>query len=1089
MTFAEKFGSHFSETIQSRGRSYFKERRARIEKTGPDSVEASVFGSEEYEVSILFSSEKVEMHCDCPYMDGFLEPCKHLWAVLLELDCIGYRPGVNIDKADVSYSGVEDFDEDEEDYYAFSSLFPTRKKKEAPKITGPAPRPSWRELISKVARAQALFQDAAPPLPLCPLCSFAIKTQDSLRAQKLMLEVELRYRKKDGSPGRQESSYAFRKFLEHGTGLEQQIFSLLLAQNAYSYYGDMKHYIPLQTADTLLSLLEEYGRTTVIGRSPYEQWPLKIDREGPWSFVINIQEEAGNLAMRPVFKRGEESIPLEEPEAIFSGDPMCFFHKGTFSKAEGKSSFAWISFFRDKKEPVSIPAGEVDLFYESLGEAEGNIPDFSWPDNFWRETIPAQAPLPIFQLEFLGQRIKGSLEFEYSPGQNEDKMSANASQSGEAITDFKKRRRILRNPELEKQAVEIVNSLQGAAFDPSNHEWLLAREELMENIRLLMEKGFEVLAQDRKKVQSMSSFKLSVSSGIDWFDLEGNASFGDASVSVLDLLEALQKGERFVRLSNGESGLLPEEWLKKNQWLLELGQKQKGDGTLRFHKAHAGAIQGLSEDEYFPAKFDVPSRDFFKKLAGFSGIEDINPPAQFKGTLRDYQKAGLSWLAFLRDFGFGGILADDMGLGKTVQVLALFLHAGVMEQERPSLVVAPTSLIFNWIDEINKFAPSMEVVNYTGLNRKGLLDGPLAGKVILTTYGVLRRDIHAFREMDFFYAALDEAQAMKNTETITAKAVRALKAAHRLALSGTPVENHLGELWSLKSFLNPGLLWRKEYFDSRYSGKKEVDAEDLEKLRRLVHPFILRRKKEDVLSELPPKSEQIIHCEMSPPQRKLYNEIRDFYRTRVLDHVDSKGLNKSRMTILEGLLRLRQAACHPTLVKPASKAKSAKLETLMEMVSEAVEEGHKALVFSQFVTMLDLIKPAVQGKKIPYAYLDGRTINRKEEVRKFQENKDCKLFLISLRAGGHGLNLTAASYVFIFDPWWNPAVEAQATDRAHRIGQTQKVFTYRLITKDTVEEKIMALQEKKRELVGSIISGEGSLFKKIGREDIEFLFG
>lgn len=1076
----ERLGNNFSDTIQNRGRAYFMEGSVSIDSMDPDNVEASVFGSDEYAVSILFSLKRIDMYCDCPYMDEYRDACKHLWALLLELDRVGYQPGVNIDKAKVY---LDDFDEDEEeDYFDFNSSFKHKIKSPLPQL----PQPSWRDLISKVTRSQMLFQEANTSLPLC---SFVIKPLESIRAQKLLVEVALKYRKKDGSPGRPESASSARKFLEHGTGLEQQIFSLLMAQGMYSYYGDMKHYIPIKSVATLLSLLESYGHTAVIGRTLDEQWPLKVDKEGNWRFVVDILEEGQVLTMRPVLRRGEESIPLEELGVIFYGDPMAFFHKGTFGKAEGRLSFAWISFFREKKEPVTIAVDEVDLFYESLGEAGGNIPDLSWPDHFWRETLPTQAPIPFFQLEFLCSQVKGALEFEYSMGQNGDKVYAGAFQSGEAITDFKKRLRAPRNLEMEKKAVEAVNSLTGIVFDPSRQEWILGRDGLMENIRLLMEMGIEVLAQDRKKVQSMKSFNLSVSSGIDWFDLEGHASFGDTNVSVLELLNAMQKGDRFVRLSNGDSGLLPEEWLKKNQWLLELGQKQKDDGTIRFHKAHAGAIQGLSEDEYFPAKFDVSSKDFFKKLAGFSGIEEINPSAQFKGTLRDYQKAGLSWLAFLKDFGFGGILADDMGLGKTVQVLALFLHTGVMKQKKPTLVVAPTSLIFNWMDEVNKFAPSLDVVNFTGLARKGLLEGALSGKIILTTYGVLRRDIDTFKEMDFFYVVLDEAQAMKNTETITAKSVRALKADHRLALSGTPVENHLGELWSLKSFLNPGLLWRKEYFNSKYSGKKEVEAEDLEKLRRLVHPFILRRKKEDVLTELPTKSEQIIHCEMLPPQRKLYNEIRDFFRSKVLGHVDSKGINKSRMTILEGLLRLRQVACHPALVRSASKAKSAKLETLMEMVGEAVEEGHKVLIFSQFVTMLDLIKPSVQGKKIPYAYLDGRTIRRKEEVKKFQEDKDCKLFLISLRAGGHGLNLTAASYVFIFDPWWNPAVEAQATDRAHRIGQTQKVFTYRLITKDTVEEKIMALQEKKRELVGSIISGEGSLFKKIGREDIEFLFG
>jgi SNF2 family DNA or RNA helicase len=398
--------------------------------------------------------------------------------------------------------------------------------------------------------------------------------------------------------------------------------------------------------------------------------------------------------------------------------------------------------------------------------------------------------------------------------------------------------------------------------------------------------------------------------------------------------------------------------------------------------------------------------------------------------------------------------------------------------------------VFNWKQEAARFAPDLRVLDHTGTGRLKPGSHFNDHDVILTTYGTLRNDITEFRDHTFDYAILDEAQAIKNAASQSAKATRLIQAHHRLALSGTPVENHLGELASLFEYLNPGMLGHvsasgKADFDLRRSAGEEAAA----LVARALRPFILRRTKEQVAKDLPEKTEQTIYCDLEPPQRKLYDELRDHYRQTLLGRVDRDGIKKAQIQILEALLRLRQAACHPGLIDKARHAKdsSAKLDVLLPQLREVFDEGHKTLVFSQFTSLLAIVKDRLDTEKIPYVYLDGRTRDRQARVEQFQTDPNCKVFLISLKAGGLGLNLTAADYVFLLDPWWNPAVEAQAIDRAHRIGQTRPVFAYRLIARDTVEEKVLQLQNQKRALADAIINADNSLIRNLGREDLELL--
>jgi SNF2 family DNA or RNA helicase len=402
--------------------------------------------------------------------------------------------------------------------------------------------------------------------------------------------------------------------------------------------------------------------------------------------------------------------------------------------------------------------------------------------------------------------------------------------------------------------------------------------------------------------------------------------------------------------------------------------------------------------------------------------------------------------------------------------------------------VVPRSLVFNWKQEAARFTPKLRVLDHTGAGRLPVGEHFEDYDLILTTYGTLRRDALQFKDVRFDYVILDEAQAIKNAATESAKAARLLQGAHRLALTGTPIQNHVGELWSLFEFLNPGMLGAAALLGADGSAARTPDPETLALLTRTLRPFVLRRTKEQVAPDLPPRTQQTLSCELDPSQRRLYDELRDHYRASLLDRIGRQGIRRSKIQVLEALLRLRQAACHPGLIDRARVGEpSAKLDVLLPQLAEVREEGHKALVFSQFTSLLAIVRARLDEARVPYEYLDGRTRDRAARVERFQTDPECLLFLVSLTAGGLGLNLTAAEYVFLLDPWWNPAVEAQAIDRAHRIGQTRSVFAYRLIARDTVEEKVLELQETKRALADSIISADEGLIRTLSREDLELL--
>jgi superfamily II DNA or RNA helicase len=562
------------------------------------------------------------------------------------------------------------------------------------------------------------------------------------------------------------------------------------------------------------------------------------------------------------------------------------------------------------------------------------------------------------------------------------------------------------------------------------------------------------------------------------------------------LLGAWQRGSELVPLLDGGFARLPPGWLDENGWrLAEILSARDADGEVP-----ANTAPTLAEFVHDSGDVPLPALEQLRsKLQDFRRIPEVAPPEGLRGTLRTYQARGLDWLAFLRDADLGGVLADDMGLGKTLQALA-----AMAQVPGPHLVVAPTSVLRNWVQESNRFLPALRVCLFHGPDR--VLD--VGADLVVTSYALLRRDVDALAAVAWSYAVLDEAQAIKNPDSQVAAAARRLDARHRLALSGTPVENRLEELWSLFAFVLPGLLGRRSAFSDRIAESlggpsparpSEASATSstfsvlppaeagrdralaLDWLKRRVHPFILRRLKRDVAPELPPRTDVVWRCELGEGQRGLYDAIR---AAALADVRDASGAFRP-LGVLEALLRLRQAACHPALL-PGDHAAlgSGKVDQLMEALPTLAEEGHRALVFSQWTSFFDLLEPILRGAGIAFCRLDGSTRDRAAVVDRFQSPDGPPVFLVSLKAGGTGLNLTAADYVFHLDPWWNPAVEDQAVDRAHRIGQSRPVISVRLVAADTVEERILALQEAKRALVRAAITDEAGFAANISREEL-----
>jgi len=1120
----------FEPQVRKRGQSYASSGLVRHLRVHDCGIDAEVHGAETYSVVIEpeFEPDRWDLLalCTCPYAET--APCKHVWAVLLKAEREAIAQWGGLPKHARLFIDDEEFAEAAEDEPEFdpepsrpAARIPirapngqvayvlSRPARQRQSATPPEPkRPAWERLLEQAPRDYGAHQ-SNPSGPIGPL-RYVLDAERSRMNGAITLV--LTSDPPDGARARPKRVTIAPESLPRLTDPQDRAIGAMLVgaalpgrESIYSYsYGSrsapsavwqlQQGVLPL-----LIPMLVGTGRFGWAPHEGEETRPLVWD-EHPWrlSFIIEplSAKKRGTTdayVLRGGLVRESERVPLDGFDVLVEGSPGLALRTGVLSPMCSTAPTRALDWLKRNGAVAITPDDAVPLLRQ-IERLHLGIP-VHWPADWPVRERDDIAPRPRLTLKTpdakhsSGATLESRLSFRY--GEEGDADADGGLYLCPAVGDDNREQTIIRrNADAERAAAERLSALgvRRDPYEPSRSTF--PAKKLTRLIAPLIDEGWEVRGEGGL-FRAAGKIDIRVSSGIDWFDAHGEADFGGTTAPIADVLDALRRGERFVTLGDGSQGMLPDKWLERHAPWLRMGETR--DGALRFSRAQLSVIDALLA-ELPDATCDAQVAEARRKLAAFDGVNPRTEPRAFKGELRPYQRLGLGWLHFLDEFGFGGCLADDMGLGKTVQVLAYLAERATPEARAgagPWLVVAPRSLIFNWIREAARFTPHLRVADHTGQDRAAAHDALADTDLVVTTYGTLRRDIEPLRELDLAGVVLDEAQAIKNAQSQSAKAARLLRARRRLALTGTPVENSLDDLWSIFDFLNPGMLGTASAFAlAAKAARTDEGKPDLSLLRRALRPFILRRTKQTVAPELPPRTEQTIPCELAGRQRTIYEGLRKHYRDELLGRVDREGMNKSRMHVLEALLRLRQAACHPMLIEPkATRSESAKLATLMEMLAEIAAEGNKALVFSQFTSLLDLMQRSLDAAKLPYERLDGQTpaAERARRVDRFQAEGGAPVFLISLKAGGVGLNLTAAQYVFLLDPWWNPAVEAQAIDRTHRIGQDRRVSAYRLIAKGTVEERILELQAAKRELAEAIVAENAGGLKGLSRDDLEWL--
>ncbi len=1118
-SFEAQFSPEFDEDLRKKGRWLFEDQKLRKVEWRSDIALVTVRDRGERDVCLFHDPavKALKVSCSCEVFET-RGNCEHVWAALLFADkktsfreANGRLPRALKEFTEKDQNFVEAMldrniwtEEDENEEIAEPT--PVAKPQSRAISTAPyqppaPPQPKvseWRQRLSGVAGMAANSWERETADFWLNDCQFVyiIAANKQASGESCVLEWSYQQPVKDGWGELKKSQITRQDIAKLKNESDREVMfefaGLSTVLNPYSQEYSVvssEVIVPARLRERVLKLASATGRLFV--RLPEslndsQLRPVTWDADGPWEATLCAPvDPSGRFhVVQTFFSRQHNDKPSGAALQVTSSGLL--FCQNKVSYVADWTKHQWVTAFAGNR-PLHVPVAEFDQFLSELFRT-GNLPKLELPPQWTLEEVVAEPKIHLVVSNERGRQGKLTADvcFEYG-----DAVIGKVSKT-DRVFDAANRRVIRRDREAE-QALRRRVFEQGFTEAP---QWVkgdveIAPRKFAELMPSLMAAGWKIESEG-KLYRSAVGMDVSVKSGIDWFELHGTVDFGTTKAQLPDLLAALKKGENSVVLPDGSLGMLPQEWLEKYGMLAGLGTKQ-GD-HLRFTASQVGLLDALLAAQP-EATFDAVFDQARQRLKSFTGVAACDPVESFTGTLRGYQREGLGWLHFLQEFQFNGCLADDMGLGKTVQVLALLdsrrkLRAELPPEKRPgpSLVVVPKTLIFNWKQEATKFAPLLRLLDHTGIERIKANEHFDDFDLIVTTYGTLRKDALLFKDVEFDYCILDEAQAIKNANTESAKAARLIRAKHRLAMSGTPVENHLGELWSLFEFLNPGMLGTASVMKLGGVGARNPSPESREILAKALRPFLLRRTKAEVAKDLPAKLEQTLYCELEGEQRKHYDELRAHYRQSLLGRIDRDGLSKSKMHILEALLRLRQASCHIGLIdKTKTDQSSAKLDVLLPQIQELMDEGHKVLVFSQFTSFLAIVRDRLDGEKIDYEYLDGRTRDRQSKVDRFQTDPECRLFLISLKAGGVGLNLTAADYVFILDPWWNPAVEAQAIDRAHRIGQDKQVFAYRLIARDTVEEKVLQLQATKRDLADAIINADNSLIRGLGRDDLELL--
>ncbi len=1105
-----RFESHFAAVTRARGIDYAARGLVRITQTVHDAVAAQVEGQERYDVALRAAGRVLRARCTCPhFVKG--EACKHLWATLMVADRARALPrgdelrALELD-AFLDAEDEEEFAEEEnegpEDYEAAQERGDRdaiereagtgRPQRIGPHawmtaagLSGAAPRlerVSWRDILAASGRTPRR------PSPAPSNIRYVIDPPATTGDDSLVVRVVERAGRREAALwrparlGRPLTSFV----PEPDVALLGMLDALSQVPGGYSFGYGTRTSGTFSVSRVSGELLERLVATGRVCLGDADRDPLRWD-PAPYSLALVVTRcgEGEDLRVRAYLERGDERIAASDPEIVLAGGFALWADR--IAPIDDRDQFAWIVAER-AAQPMTLSPGDIDDLVEALLCAprapclhlpgEDALPEVRVPGRpFVLLRSSREAAIEGGQLVEAGFDYEGTRVSLVAPAP--------------AALDRVGRRLVMRDAsaeaaarvQLEAAGVRPLPEWRRPKSGLAGHRVTLGKLEPA--ARALVAQGWRVEVDGRLR-RAAGALAVSVSAGIDWLDVRMRARFDGAEAAFPELLAALRQKRRSVVLADGSIGELSEEQLDRLRRWVAMGRP--ADGGLRFHKVQAALVTALVETEPQPS-FDAPFAALRRDVHAFAEVTPLDARRTFRGRLREYQRYALGWFAALRRLGFGGCLADDMGLGKTVQVLAM-LDARRHERSTPgpSLVVAPRSVLFNWAEEAARFVPRVRVLVHDGADRADPGDHFRDYDLVLTTYGLVRSDLDRLSQIDFDYLILDEAQAIKTARTATAQSVRALRARHRLAMTGTPVENHLGELAALLDFLNPGLLGASSALSALAQGTNRVDDATLAVLARAVRPFFLRRTKLQVAPELPERVEQTIVCELEGEQRRAYDELHAHYRRSLRKRVARDGVARSTAHILEALLRLRQAACHPGLIKEALRGEpSAKLDVLLQHLDAVRAQGQKALVFSQFTSLLAILRDRLDERGVAYESLDGKTTDRASPVRRFQTDPACSVFLLSLRAGGTGLNLTAAEYVFLLDPWWNPAVEAQAIDRAHRIGQTRTVLAYRLIARATVEEKVAALQAQKRELADALFGEGGAAVGGLTREDLENL--
>ena len=1003
-----------------------------------------------YNTDLIFKKNKVEARCNCPLKD---EWCKHAVAVALKAidehayeDWLETKFGMEFDFPDENTALTE--------VPQGSYIFHFNSKR----------RVNFFSILVRSRETGKIVRQIEPIL------------RGLIEAQK------------------QDKSFELNNSQKVELAIFQQLLTISRQDKKAGWYD-----IPITKFAPMFTLLSKADE--VLDEKTKERLKFTNDE---WKLVLNVNSGSqGTILLSLEWKRPDKDdvYPLEE---------VRYFSRhlkwGRYKNVIFPTNIAMSAIPQNilKSSFTDLKDAECGKFiYEELPKLQ-EVMDVVVDENISRLMLTERPPLNIVTMGIdYDQSLKASLEFEYdgvtvpySKTTAEKAPYITIKKPGEDLVYW-----IKRNLKHEQEAYQMLLACRFVPMQTNN--LALEKENAIDFYNYYIKQageGWKFVEKDDMNFFKLLDEPFKLCAKID-FSEEAEDSFeiflygqaGEEIVNFDEIYETIQSGEKYSRIrSLGFVEYPAQDIYSIMRAFNSFDVYRNNDNKFVVKTYRAGLINELTNlnvELVLSEEFE----NFWKQMSTFSTSEDLQLPEGINADFREYQIKGFGWLWFMYKYGLNGILADDMGLGKTLQALAVIQKAKEQDGAQPTLVVCPTTVVFNWEAEIQKFAPSLTTLKLAGAERQQLFKEISNYDIVITSYALIRRDINKLKEYNFRYIVLDESQNIKNALSQTAQAVKKLQASHKLALSGTPIENKLEELWSVFDFLMPGFLFSIADFNSRYVNPimERQDKIVEKRLKLQIYPFILRRMKRDVAKDLPDKVENIAYCELTDEQKDFYLQVLDSTKEELFKSIEQNGLEKSRLSIFSALLRLRQICCHPRLYDKNNVKNiisSGKFEKLKSMLEEIVDEGHRVLLFSQFVDMLDIIKAWLEREGISYEYLTGKTKDRQGAVERFNTNPNIPIFLISLKAGGTGLNLTGADYVIHYDPWWNPAVEDQATDRAYRIGQTKKVFVYRLITKNTVEEKIQKLKTVKRNLVDSVISVDRNITKSLTMEDIKEIF-